>query len=51
MTRVQIALARELWGWPIYTLIIAFGQVRDGSQFETPSSLMSFRCWLQTVIR
>ena len=29
MTGLQIALAREVFGWPLYTIIIAFGQVRD----------------------
>lgn len=28
MTRLQIFLARELGGWPLYTIIIALGQVR-----------------------
>ena len=28
MTGLQIALAREIGGWPLYTIIIAAGQVR-----------------------
>jgi alpha-1,3-glucan synthase len=27
MTRLQIAMAREIGGWPIYTIIIGLGQV------------------------
>jgi alpha-1,3-glucan synthase len=27
MTGLQIALSRELGGWPLYTIIIALGQV------------------------
>lgn len=35
MTSLQIALSRELFGWPIYTIVIAAGQVR----------LLSFGAW------
>lgn len=28
MTRLQLFLAREIGGWPLYTIIIALGQVR-----------------------
>ena len=28
MSRLQIALSREIAGWPLYTIIIATGQVR-----------------------
>lgn len=27
MNRVQIALQREIGGWPLYTIILALGQV------------------------
>ena len=27
MSGLQIAVAREIFGWPIYTIIIAAGQV------------------------
>lgn len=27
MTGLQIAMSRELFGWPLYTIIIALGQV------------------------
>ena len=26
MTRVQIAMARKIYGWPLYTIVIALGQ-------------------------
>lgn len=26
MTRVQIAMARKIYGWPLYTIVIAIGQ-------------------------
>jgi alpha-1,3-glucan synthase len=29
MTRLQIALQREIGGWPLYTIILALGQVGD----------------------
>lgn len=29
MTGLQIALAREIGGWPLYTIIIGLGQVRE----------------------
>lgn len=29
MTGLQIALSREVFGWPLYTIIIAVGQVRE----------------------
>ena len=28
MNRIQIAMARQVWGWPLYTIVIALGQVR-----------------------
>jgi alpha-1,3-glucan synthase len=28
MTRLQLFMAREIGGWPLYTIIIALGQVR-----------------------
>lgn len=28
MTRLQIFMAREVGGWPLYTIILALGQVR-----------------------
>jgi alpha-1,3-glucan synthase len=28
MTRLQIAMSREIGGWPVYTIVIGLGQVR-----------------------
>ena len=28
MTRLQVAMSREIGGWPLYTIVIAAGQVR-----------------------
>ena len=28
MTRLQISMAREVGGWPLYTIVIGIGQVR-----------------------
>lgn len=54
MTGLQIALAREVFGWPLYTIIIALGQVRlhdirqlSHSRFD----IGHFRCWLRPVSR
>ena len=27
-SRLQVFLSRELFGWPLYSIIMAFGQVR-----------------------
>lgn len=29
MSRLQVALQRKLMGWPLYTVVLAIGQVRD----------------------
>ena len=34
MTGLQIALAREIGGWPLYTIIIALGQVLSATSFQ-----------------
>ncbi|KAH9946048.1 glycoside hydrolase family 13 and glycosyltransferase family 5 protein [Epithele typhae] len=34
MTRLQIALAREVGGWPLYTIIIATGQMLAATSFQ-----------------
>lgn len=45
MTGLQIALAREIGGWPLYTIIIAAGQVSSDDAFAWIRCLMlSFRC-------
>ncbi|OBZ75598.1 Cell wall alpha-1,3-glucan synthase mok13 [Grifola frondosa] len=34
MTGLQIALSREIFGWPIYTIIIAIGQMLGATSFQ-----------------
>ncbi|KAF8580884.1 glycosyltransferase family 5 protein [Ramaria rubella] len=34
MTRVQIALQREIGGWPLYTIILALGQMLGATSFQ-----------------
>ncbi|KAF8274895.1 modular protein with glycoside hydrolase family 13 and glycosyltransferase family 5 domains [Lactarius quietus] len=34
MTGLQIALSREIGGWPLYTIIIALGQVLSATSFQ-----------------
>jgi alpha-1,3-glucan synthase len=34
MTRLQIILSREIGGWPLYTLIIAFSQMLSATSFQ-----------------
>ena len=34
MTGLQIALAREVFGWPLYTIIIAIGQMLAATSFQ-----------------
>ncbi|KAF7323001.1 Modular protein with glycoside hydrolase family 13 and glycosyltransferase family 5 domains [Mycena chlorophos] len=43
MTRLQIALSREIWGWPIYTIILALGQMIGASSFQI--TLLTGRNW------
>lgn len=33
MTRLQIAMSREIGGWPLYTIVIGLGQVRPSNLF------------------
>lgn len=49
MTRTQIFLARELGGWPLYTIIIALGQVRNDFliMFSSAHTLIHRHCALQ----
>ncbi|KAJ3818641.1 glycoside hydrolase family 13 and glycosyltransferase family 5 protein [Lentinula raphanica] len=35
MNRLQIALSREIKGWPLYTLLIASGQILSATSFQT----------------
>ncbi|KAI0950602.1 hypothetical protein AcV7_009015 [Taiwanofungus camphoratus] len=34
MTGLQIAMSRELFGWPLYTIIIALGQMISATSFQ-----------------
>lgn len=34
MNRIQIALAREIGGWPLYTIIIALGQMLAANSYQ-----------------
>ncbi|KAI0748206.1 glycoside hydrolase family 13 and glycosyltransferase family 5 domain-containing protein [Daedaleopsis nitida] len=42
MTGLQIALAREVFGWPLYTIIIALGQITLLSGSNSPTSLQLY---------
>lgn len=39
MTRLQVLMQREIGGWPVYTIIIAFGQVRLPAPYYLPFPL------------
>ncbi|KAJ7172450.1 modular protein with glycoside hydrolase family 13 and glycosyltransferase family 5 domains [Mycena filopes] len=43
MTRLQIALAREIAGWPLYTIIIGLGQMISATSFQI--TLLTGRNW------
>ncbi|KAI0341602.1 glycoside hydrolase family 13 and glycosyltransferase family 5 domain-containing protein [Trametopsis cervina] len=43
MTRLQIAMSRELGGWPLYTIIIAAGQMLSATSFQI--TLLSGQNW------
>ncbi|KAJ7063334.1 modular protein with glycoside hydrolase family 13 and glycosyltransferase family 5 domains [Mycena amicta] len=47
MTRLQIALSREIGGWPLYTIIIAFGQMISASSFQI--TLLTGRNWQDSI--
>jgi hypothetical protein len=51
MTRLQIALQREIAGWPLYTIILALGQVSFSSLLICNPLLTQLfeRCWVQRV--
>lgn len=52
MNRVQIAMARKVFGWPLYTIVIAIGQVSVLSELFWECELTCMcRCWLPTVTR
>ncbi|KAK2466883.1 hypothetical protein APHAL10511_001141 [Amanita phalloides] len=43
MTRLQIAMAREVAGWPLYTIVIGLGQMLCATSFQI--TLLSGRIW------
>ena len=43
MTGLQIAMAREIGGWPLYTIIIAAGQMLSATSFQI--TLLSGQNW------
>ncbi|PFH54317.1 glycosyltransferase family 5 protein [Amanita thiersii Skay4041] len=47
MTRLQIAMAREVGGWPLYTIVIALGQMLSATSFQI--TLLSGRNWQDDV--
>ncbi|KAF8625783.1 hypothetical protein AX15_005173 [Amanita polypyramis BW_CC] len=47
MTRLQIAMAREIAGWPLYTIVIGLGQMLSATSFQI--TLLSGRNWQDDV--
>ncbi|TFK76403.1 hypothetical protein BDN72DRAFT_234531 [Pluteus cervinus] len=47
MTRTQIAMSREVGGWPLYTIVIGLGQVLSATSFQI--TLLSGRNWQDDV--
>ncbi|KZT42041.1 glycoside hydrolase family 13/glycosyltransferase family 5 protein [Sistotremastrum suecicum HHB10207 ss-3] len=43
MTRLQIAMQREVAGWPLYTIVIALGQMLGATSFQI--TLLSGQNW------
>ncbi|KAG8897345.1 Cell wall alpha-1,3-glucan synthase ags1, partial [Tulasnella sp. 403] len=43
MTRLQIAMQREIGGWPLYTIIMALGQMLGATSFQI--TLLSGQNW------
>lgn len=43
MTGIQIAMSRELGGWPLYTIVIAAGQMLSATSFQI--TLLSGQNW------
>lgn len=43
MTRLQIAMSREIKGWPLYTIVIALGQMLSATSFQI--TLLTGRNW------
>ncbi|KAF9535312.1 modular protein with glycoside hydrolase family 13 and glycosyltransferase family 5 domains [Crepidotus variabilis] len=47
MSGLQIAMSRELGGWPLYTIIIAIGQMLSATSFQI--TLLTGRNWQDDV--
>lgn len=47
MSRLQIIMAREIKGWPLYTIVIAAGQMLSATSFQI--TLLSGRNWQDSV--
>ncbi|TFK42547.1 hypothetical protein BDQ12DRAFT_281172 [Crucibulum laeve] len=47
MTGLQIAMSREVGGWPLYTIVIALGQMLSATSFQI--TLLTGRNWQDNV--
>ena len=47
MTGLQIAMSREIGGWPLYTIVIAAGQMLSATSFQI--TLLSGKNWQTDV--
>ncbi|KAE9411209.1 modular protein with glycoside hydrolase family 13 and glycosyltransferase family 5 domains [Gymnopus androsaceus JB14] len=47
MNRIQIALSREIKGWPLYTIVIALGQMLSATSFQM--TLLTGRNWQSNI--
>lgn len=43
MTRLQIAMSREIYGWPLYSIVMATGQMLSATSFQI--TLLSGQNW------
>lgn len=53
MNRVQIAMARKVLGWPLYTIVIAIGQASVFSELfrGMHRTDVHYRCWPPTATK
>lgn len=47
MTGLQIAMAREIGGWPLYTIVIGLGQMLSATSFQI--TLLTGRNWQDNI--
>ncbi|KAF9464738.1 modular protein with glycoside hydrolase family 13 and glycosyltransferase family 5 domains [Collybia nuda] len=47
MTRLQIAMSREIGGWPLYTIVIGLGQMLSATSFQI--TLLTGRNWQDNI--